>query len=165
MASRVQVYPDYSYRGEDRRHRPLRFQTNDPVVIPRSRGWDGGGPVLAAAAASALLVAAGTYAVFSTVPPLAETPTAPLSREYVPDAALASASALRALSVPTMSAPEAERVEVRESRSEVLIDDSAPGVQESLPQPLSEEPSTAPYPNPTSTPPEEIAPDDENPYR
>lgn len=98
MASRVQVYPDDSYRGEDRRQRrPLRFQTNDEVVIPRSRGWDGGGPVLAAAAASALLVAVGTYAVFSTVPPMTETPTAPLTREYATDPNLASASALKAL--------------------------------------------------------------------
>jgi hypothetical protein len=97
MASRVQVCPEYP--GEDRRQRrPLRFRTNDDVVLPRSRGWDGGGPVLAAAAASALLVAVGTYAVFSTVPPMVETPTAPLTREYAPDPNVASASALKALS-------------------------------------------------------------------
>jgi hypothetical protein len=68
------------------------------VQVYRSRAWDGGAPVLAAAAASALLVATGTYAVFSTVPSMANTPTAPLSRDYVPDPNLASGSALKALS-------------------------------------------------------------------
>jgi hypothetical protein len=57
--------------------------------------------------------------------------------------------------------------------SGVVIDDSAPGVQDSLPQPAENQPSLAPYPNPTTTPPDAIAPapesapalENENPYR
>lgn len=195
MASRAHVFPDYSYGREvNRRRRAVVFQTNDPVVLPRGRSWDLNGGLLAAAAAATLLVAGATYALYYTEPArLAETPTESISREYVPPADFARINALKALSAPAIVTPEtmssaspAEATTapmssfdstsplVPSTSREVTIDDSAPGVQDSLPQPAENQPSTAPYPNPTTTPPDAIAPteepgtpglDGENPYR
>lgn len=210
MASRAQVLNDYSLRGDlPRQRRPLRFQTNDPVVLPRSREWDISGGLLAAAAAATLLVAGATYAVYYTEPPrLAETPTAPLAREYQPDGDWGRVNAMKALSSPVVTAPTATESMSTPAEepdrsftsmgssstanglspsasmpdtglspqvgSEVIIDDSAPGAQERFPQPAENQPRSAPYPNPTTTPPDVIAPapdstlpglDTENPYR
>jgi hypothetical protein len=188
MASRAQVI-DYSFQGHvPRARRPLRFQTNDPVVLPRSREWDISGGLIAAALAATALVAGVTYAVYYTAPPtLAETPTLSLEREYQPNADLARTSALKALSGPAVAAPDAPHLMAEPlvtpaapsetsdvpNRSEVVIDDAAPGAQDTFPQPVETQPMTtpaAPYPNPTITPPEAIAPaaepaDPENPYR
>lgn len=204
MASRAHVFPDYSYGREvSRRRRPVVFQTNDPVVLPRSRSWDINGGLIAAAAAATLLVAGATYAVFYSEPTrLAETEAASLQREYQPDSDWARVNALKALSGPVVATPRAVEMStlpteatapstpssfdsgaglMPASRSEVIINDSAPGVQDSLPQPSEAQPSLAPYPNPTTTPPDAIAPreesttpglesttpalDNENPYR
>src|ERR1041384_4661707 len=179
MASRAHAIPSYSFEREvSRRRRPVVFQTNDPVVLPRSRSWDINGGLLAAAAAATLLVAGATYAVYYTEPArLAQTEAAPMERDYVPDGELARVHALKALSAPAVAAPVAAPVEsmsvpqapaessfdsaaglMPRTSSEVVIDDSAPGVQDSLPQPAENQPSTAPYPNPTTTPPDAIAP-------
>lgn len=206
MASRAQVFPEFSYGREvSRRRRPVVFQTHDPVVLPRSRSWDINGALIAAAAAATLLVAGATYAVFYTEPSrLNATETPSLQREYTPDSHWARVNAMKALSGPIVAAPRA--VEMSSSPadtsapssfdsgsglmpadgsftpstslaprtgSEVVIDDSAPGVQDSLPQPAENQPSLAPYPNPTTTPPDAIAPapestpavEGENPYR
>src|SRR5215216_4254197 len=97
MASRAHVIHDYSLRSPH--HRPLRFQTNDPVVLPRSRDWDINGGLIAAAIAATALVAGATYAVSYTEPPqLAATPTLSLEREYEVDPDLARGNALKALS-------------------------------------------------------------------
>lgn len=191
MASRAHAIPSYSFDREvSRRRRPVVFQTNDPVVLPRSRSWDINGGLIAAAAAATLLVAGATYAVYYTEPArLTATPTASLEREYVPDGDLARVNALKALSAPTIAAPvesmsmpampattestfDSGAGFMPSTRSEVIIDDSAPGVQDTLPQPAEQGPTTAPYPNPTTTPPDAIAPaeesmtlDTENPYR
>jgi hypothetical protein len=185
MASRAQAI-DYSFQGQSpRQRRPLRFQTNDPVVIPRSRDWEISGGLIAAALAATALIAGATYAVYYTAPAkLAETPTTSIERELEPNGDYARANALTALSGPAVAAPDAphlmseplvtpEATSDVANRSEVVIDDSAPGVQETLPQPAVNQPTTtpaAPYPNPTITPPEMVAPaaepaDPENPYR
>lgn len=185
MASRAQAI-DYSFQGHTPRpRRPLRFQTNDPVVIPRSRDWEISGGLIAAALAATALVAGATYAVYYTAPPtLTETPTTALEREYEPNRELARASALTALSGPAVAAPDAPRLMSEPlvtpeatsdvpNRSEVLIDDSAPGAQDTFPQPTENQLTTTPappYPNPTTTPPEALAPaaepaNPENPYR
>ncbi|RYZ06894.1 MAG: hypothetical protein EOO73_13970 [Myxococcales bacterium] len=185
MASRAQVFPNYSYGREvPRERRPVVFQTHDPVVLPRSRSWDINGGLIAAAAAATLLVAGATYAISYTEPArLGPTAAPALEREYVPDSDWARLNALKALSATpapaALSAPadmmsvpptatEAARSSfdssaglVPRTSSEVMIDDSAPGVQDSLPQPAQLEPSTAPYPNPTTTPPDAIAPPSE----
>jgi hypothetical protein len=185
MASRAQAI-DYSFQGRaPRPRRPLRFQTSDPVVIPRSRDWEISGGLIAAALAATALVAGATYAVYYTAPPaLAETPALSLERDYEPNHDFARASAITALSGPAVAAPDAPHLMSEPlitpetssdvpNRSEVMIDDSAPGIQETLPQPVENQPTTtpaAPYPNPTTTPPEALAPtpdpaDPENPYR
>jgi hypothetical protein len=193
MASRAHVIHDYPL--QPRQRRPLRFQTHDPVVLPRSRDWDINGGLIAAALAATALVAAATYAVFYTQPPqLNATPALSLERDYEVDPSFARVNALKALSGPVIAAPDRFNASLppandglstssvgHESWSgsgEVMINDSAPGVQETLPQP--DQPSAMPpatYPNPTSTPPDAIAPPDvqpetptpvldpENPYR
>jgi hypothetical protein len=201
MASRAHVFPDYSFHGDaPRQRRPLRFQTNDPVILPRSRSWDISGGLIVAALAATALVAAGTYAVYYTEPPrLAETPTASLERDYMPDADLARANALAALNGPAFAAPESFKpvADAPESGaptssegmstapsfsggSEVIINDGAPGAQDTFPQPSESQSKLAPsppYPNPTTTPPDAVAPPEpavpdpadrsleENPYR
>lgn len=194
MASRAHVIHDYSFHGDTpRQRRPVRFQTNDPVVLPRSSSWDINGGLILAALAATALVTAGTYAVYNTAPPaLAETPTAPLERDYQPDAEVAHANALKALSGPTLAAPDAPKpvsslplesqdtssgsgttttatpssTSSRSGDSEVIVNDSAPGAQDSFPQPSDNQSRlapSAPYPNPTMTPPEGIAPSEETP--
>lgn len=189
MASRAHAI-DYSLQGNvPRQRRPLRFQTNDPVVIPRSRDWEIGGGLIAAALAATALVAGATYAVYYTAPPtLAQTPTTSIERDYEPNPDWSRANALTALSGPATAAPDAPHLMSEplvtpemtssslsdvSSRSEVVIEDSAPGAQDTFPQPSENQPTTtpaAPYPNPTTTPPEALSPasgtaDPENPYR
>lgn len=204
MAARAHVIPDYSL--QPRQRRPLRFQTNDPVVLPRSRDWDINGGLIAAAVAATALIAGATYAVYYTEPPkLAATPTLSLERGYEVDDHFSRGNALKALSGAAVAAPDSlngalspgvalppgddglstssAAIPQRSAGSEVVIDDSAPGAQETFPQPDAGEPAqssvapAAPYPNPTTTPPDAIAPpeaepqtptpalDPENPYR
>jgi hypothetical protein len=198
MASRAHVIHDYSL--EPRQRRPLRFQTNDPVVLPRSRDWDISGGLIAAAVAATALVAAATYAVYYTEPPkLAATPTLSLERDYQVDPELARGNALKALGGPVLAAPDRFTSALPpaddglsgstlgssspRAGDEVIINDNAPGAQDTFPQPGAVQPdqsSVAPpatYPSPTSTPPDAIAPPDvqpqtptpvldpENPYR
>jgi len=177
MATRAHAIPSYPFeRDVSRRRRPVVFQTNDPVVLPRGRSWDINSGLIAAAAAATLLVAGATYAVYYTEPsPLAETPSASLEREYVPDADFGRLNAMKALSGPQLAAPVAAPLEstsvappssqsgaasMSRDDHEVIINDSAPGVQDSLPQPAG---SAAPYPSPTIAPPEVMAPVEESP--
>ncbi len=187
MASRAHVINDYSFRDSPTHRRPLRFQTNDPVVLPRSRSWDINGALIGAALAATTLVAGATYAVFYTEPTrLAATPAVSIERDYQPNSDWARVNVMKALSGPVVvtpsvvqplmsttpvaemsSAPTADTVP---NPSEVVIDDSAPGAQDTFPQPAESQPSAAPYPNPTTTPPDLTAPDAstldrDNPYQ
>jgi hypothetical protein len=200
MASRAHVIPDYSFsnpQSQARPRRPVIWYRDDPVVVPRSSVWSAGGGVIVAAIAIGAIVAASAYSAFRAEPPkLAETPVAPLEDTWqldplVQDAHVTNLLAGPTRAVPSLAAPnDASAFDdepfVSSRPDEVIIDDSAPGVQEHLPGVASEPPSTPsapaveepkPYPNPTTTPPEAIAPpsttpetptpalDPENPYR
>jgi hypothetical protein len=186
MAARAHAVHDYSFAGTSARpRRQVWIQDEEPVVLPRGRSEARGGAVLVISALLAsVLVAGATYAVYRTAPPeLAETPTAPFTGTWEPDPALTQASALNALLGPAMAVPGVDSSPSEAASAtdvptqtgaprEVLIDDSAPGLQQALPQPApepnlnTEPPSSTPaatYPNPTITPPEMVAPPSSSP--
>jgi hypothetical protein len=200
MASRAHVIPDYSFSNPQARpRRPVILYRNDPVVVPRSSVWSAGGGVIAAAVAIGAIVAASAYSAFRTEPPtMAETPVLPLEDTWQLDTLVQDAHVTNLLAGPTRAVPSLAApndasafddepfVSSPSPPDEVIIDDSAPGVQEHLPGVTPEAPVTPsapaveeskPYPNPTTTPPEAIAPpsttpqtptpvlDPENPYR
>lgn len=104
MAARADVARDYSFGSAPRTRRPVYYRTEDPVVLPRSRGYSFDYRLIGAAVAATALVTAVTYAVFSTSPPaLAETPTLPLSRDWSPSLETGRAAALKALAGPALS--------------------------------------------------------------
>lgn len=188
MASRAHVLHDYSFgKRPGRARREVWYGAEEPVTLPRAGLLRASGGPLLAGLTAAVLIAGSAYAVLYTPPPaMAITPTTPLTREFVPDPQLARANVDNQLSGPAQGVPETDRLGApfaadeplfsgdRERGSEVLIDDSAPGAQQSFPQPSStqSDPSAAPpesvlpdttpqapYPDPTLTPPEGIAPD------
>ena len=192
MVARAHAVHDYSFAGAPvRPRRQVWLQDDEPVVLPRGRSESRAGAALVISAVLAsVLVAGATYAVYRTAPPeLAETPTAPFTKTWEPDAALTQASTLNALLGPAMAAQSVEGTTLSEpapaaqgaeQSRQVMIDDSAPGLQEALPQPAPEQrtfepeplrppevpPSSmpaAPYPNPTITPPEMVAPPSSSP--
>jgi hypothetical protein len=211
MASRSHVIHDYRFGGSPTRsRREVWYPDEDPVVLPRSSSWSVSGGLIAAALTASALIAASVLSIsYRDAPPqLAETPTAPLEREWQPDSQVAQANVVQALNHRALSVPSAVsvanlpleadtpsdggRVRSTPSRREshqYPIDDSAPGAQERFPQPPQSKPLVpetpvlpvdlpqAPYPNPTMTPPEGVAPSDaapetptpelerENPYR
>jgi hypothetical protein len=155
------------------------------------------GAVLTLALITAGIAAASAYSVFRTEPAaLAETPLLPLERDARSDPELTHAHVIKGLNGPAFAvrsseAPESASVDAVESltpttsayRNDHVIDDAAPGVQPQLlqqPAPIEApypERVSPPYPNPSTTPPEGIAPPDtapetptpaldpENPYR
>lgn len=209
MVAKAHAVHDYSFAGVPARpRRQVWLQDDEPVVLPRGSSESrGGAGLIVSALLASVLVAGATYGVYRTAPAeLAETPTLPLIRTWEPDSTLIQASTLNALLGPALAVPAVEGVgnagssepmylgDVPQPSSqsrEVIIDDSAPGLQEALPQPVREQrsflpeplrpqetpPSSSPqvpYPSPT-TPPEMVAPssspeapvidlDQENPY-
>jgi hypothetical protein len=147
--------------------RDVWYRREDPVVLPRSRGWSVDYRLIAAALAASAVVTGATYAAFYTAPPsLAETPTAPITsaREWQPDAELGRASALEALSGPAHATRDVAATEPR--AEEVFFDagsdaqptqPGAPSPQE-VPQPSAAPPDAITYPSPITTPPDAIAP-------
>lgn len=201
MASRAHVVYDYPLPSDsDAPRRRARHSTDDPVVLPRVSAFSMSGGLIIAALTAGALVAGSAFDLFRAPAPavLAETPTTPLERDYSVDQMPVVASITNQLSGPThavlqagnmseaepsgevpLFSSESSQVSSDSSRGpEVIINDSAPGAQESFPQRPSAAPSAAPapYPNPTSTPPDDIAPESapqtptpvlepENPYR
>jgi hypothetical protein len=201
MASRAHVLYDYPLHRDSRPpRRGARRSTDDPVVLPRVSAFSMSGGLIIAALTAGALVAGSAFDLFRVPTPavMAETPTTPLERDYRVDQVPAAASITNQLSGPTHAVPQAglmseaepsEDVPLFSSESsqisgdssrgpEVIINDSAPGAQDSFPQPPSAAPAAnpAPYPNPTTTPPDGIAPESapqtpapvlepENPYR
>jgi hypothetical protein len=210
MVARAHVVHDYSFAGASvRPRRQVWLQDDEPVVLPRGNSEARSGAVLIVSALLAsVLVAGATYGVYRTAPPeLAETSTLPFTKTWVPDAELIRASTTNALLGPAQAVPSVEGAasaapteplylgdlpQPRSQSNEVTIDDSAPGLQEVLPQPTPDQPALlqdpvrpqeippsaspqVPYPSPT-TPPEMVAPsgsspeapavdlDQENPY-
>ncbi len=202
MAARPLVAGDYSFGDvSSRPRRDVYFRREDPVVLPRGRRFSIDLRLIGAALLATAVVTASTYAVFAAAPPaLAPTPTLPLVREWTPSGAFAHASALKALAGPALAtrslidpptpadrepivdAPASEaatfpqsamppRTAPQSSPSPSSID--SPKAQDLVP----ELPKPEIYPNPTTTPPDGIAPpevsreapspalDAENPYR
>ncbi len=196
MASRAHVIQDYPFGNPAPRvRRVVRYRNEDPVVLPRSSVWSTGAGLIAVALAGAAIVGGSAYAAYHTEPAgMAETPAAPLDRDWQPQPTNVRAAVTNLLSGPALAAPskalpmlqsdiETDTPIVSGNSSEVSIDDSAPGAQPRFPQmappaPLSppDSPPTT-IPNPTTTPPDAIAPptkspeiptpvlDPENPYR
>jgi hypothetical protein len=201
MASRAHVLYDYPlHRDSHAPRRGARRSTDDPVVLPRVSAFSMSGGLIIAALTAGALVAGSAFDLFRAPAPaaMAETPMIPLERDYSVDQAPAAANVTNQLSGPAHAVPQvgnmsdvepSEDVPLFSSESspvssdnsrgpEVIINDSAPGAQESFPQPPSATPAVdpAPYPNPTTTPPDAIAPESapgaptpvlepENPYR
>jgi hypothetical protein len=195
MASRAHAVHDYPFatpHGRARRDVWYRADDDDPVVLPRSK-IDGisARSALAALIASGLVVAS-SYALFSSPSPqpkLGETAAAPLWRDWQPNLDVERANVTNQLSGPALAVPSIASPTATDFDSdtpitsparpdEVIIDDS---LQLKSDQPTSQpaqppEVLPAPYPNPTTTPPEGVAPDaspatptpsldPENPYR
>jgi hypothetical protein len=148
--------------------RDVWYRREDPVVLPRSRGWSIDYRLIAAALVASAVVTGATYAAFYTAPPsLAETPTAPIPSgiEWQPDPALARANALEALSGPAYATRDLAATEPRpeevffdaESDAQPARPGFAPSPQE-IQQPSAAPPDAIPYPNPITTPPDAIAP-------
>lgn len=195
MASKAHIINDYSFGNARHRPRQLLFRRQDPVVLPRTSIWRAGGGAIATALAMGAIVVGSVYAAYREPPPqLAETPALAPLENWQPDASVGAARMTNllqgpALSVPDKAAPffaaeadagedvpstsfvspsQSSSTEPRSSESrEVIIDDSKMYPPAATP---------APYPNPTTTPPDAVAPpatnvtpppatDAENPYR
>lgn len=187
MAARAHVARDYSFGDvSSRPRRDVYFRREDPVVLPRSRGFSVDVRLIGAALLATALVTASTYAVFSTAPPaLAETPTLPLAREWTPSAELGHASALKALAGPALATrstteprtPEdsepivepaaAQSTQATQSTQAIPYPDRLPSTQ-SVESPKAQDlvpelPKPEIYPNPTTTPPDGVAPPEVSP--
>lgn len=183
MASRAHVIPHYDYdlgRGSERGRRQVRYQSDDPIEIPRGRSRDGGGLAVAISALIASsIILGGAYAIYVGPPPaMAATPTLPLYPTWQQDSQPQQAMVQRALqgpalvtagaaapatleeqasaaSEPTLASPPEPARAPASSSPEVIIDD-----RYQLPQPAPQAPTTepAPYPDPSKTPPDGIGP-------
>lgn len=176
------VYHDHPFgRVPPRRRREVSFRDREeePIVLPRSSLFRAGGGLLLALTAGAAIVAGSAYAAYHTdAPALLPTPTSPLSRGWQPDPDVTHAKVTNLLSGPALAAPERG---AEASAGDAMTGDSPQG--ESL-RSTSAGPSRAqsksddsiledgalapsfppvPYPNPTMTPPEGIAPPDSAP--
>ena len=204
MAARAHAIHDYSFAGASARPRRQVWlrDDDDEVVLPRGRGSSITGALVVSALLATAFVGGATYAIYRSAPPptaaLAETPSVPLQKEWQADPMFAQANVAKALRPPAPATPAAAvpvaspdseansdvpagsaRMQAQEPR-EVILNDSAPGFQESLPQPTQEpsrsepaltqpvlpEPGTpepalprteTPYP-PVTTPPEMVQP-------
>ncbi len=194
MASRAHVIHEYPFaRQSPRPRRQVWYRSSaDPVVLPRG----GSGGISAALVVSALIassvIAGGAYAVYfagAGAPAMVETPAAPVDARWEPDIEPIRANVVRALQGPVVSVPsvtsgpqaplETDTPSAGAGRDDYFIDDSKQLIRPE-PQPVPRSPDSPrqlPYPNPTTTPPDAVAPPDvtpeiptpaldpENPYR
>ena len=166
MASRAHAIHDYSLGGAARHRRPVRFQTDDPVDLPRSHGTGITGSLVGAGMLALALVAGATYAVYYTgMPVLAETPAQAVVSEWLPDEQATRAQLTNLLSGPAVAVRDLPIPGIADGYNEpqVIVNDSVPPAQETFPQPTPDLLPAAPYPNPTTTPPEGVAPPDTSP--
>ena len=204
MASRTHDFHDYSFGSAHSRPRQIWYRREDPVELPRTSIWRAGGGALATAAAMGALVIGSAYAALrETPPPLREeTPVLPAIEAWQPAATLSQAQVINLLQGPAMSVREKAASSVAteterdvpsssfegsssESRSSESRSSESPSFV--APPPESREviiddskmypPTPAPYPDPTTTPPDAVAPpvtgpststpqlDSENPYQ
>ena len=202
MASKTHDFHDYSFGSAHARPRQVWYRREDPVELPRTSVWRAGGGALVAAAAVAALALGSAYAAFREPPPqlVEQTPALPPIATWQPDAAFTQAHVINMLQGPARSVPEKAATPVAtetenevpwpsgESPSPVSRAPGAPSPEApsfASPAPESRDligddsklypPAPAPYPDPTTTPPEAIAPsgpgtmtspsDAENPYQ
>lgn len=195
MASKAHVIHDYSFGGaRSLRRRQAWYLRDEPITLPKSSLWAAGFGAIATAAATAAIVAGAAYAAFHVAPArLTETPTLAPAEAWQPDLAAVNQAGLvnllqgPALAVPdkaTLPSESADETAAATTTSpdtrEVIIDDTKLyPLDESKRYPRTAPPEQPPvlYPNPTTTPPDAIAPpastpaqpspslDPENPYR
>jgi hypothetical protein len=190
MASRAHVFPDHPFgrvpprspAPRPRRDVWYRDREDDPIELPRSSLFRLGGGLLLALAAGAAIVAGSALASSHTgAPSLSPTPALPLVRDWQPDADFTRANITNQLSGPALAVPDRG---VPTSTDETDATDTATPMTSELPRssaaparapsrddiilddrvlnpPLSSPP--VPYPNPTTTPPDGIAPPDSAP--
>ena len=195
MASRFHVVQDYSFGGGAvRPRRQVRYRGDDPVVLPRSSIWSTGGGLVAVVLAAGAIVVGSAYAAYHTEPAaLAGTPALALDRDWQPLAGNVRGEVTNLLSGPALAVPsvasptrkgstETDTPLMPSDAHGAIVDDSAPGAQQRFP-PAAPQRVTPPearpaiVPDPTTTPPDAIAPpnsapetptpvfDPENPYR
>jgi hypothetical protein len=194
MASRAHSIHDYFGHASERPRRAVRYPGRDePVVLPRDRSASATAVLIASAVLATSVIGGGAYAVYAgAAAPLSNTPAASLTPSWQPDDEPFRAKNLELLYGRTQARPSIATVpEAPEETATpsplsapdpLFIDDSRSGSQpkaQSAPQRVPAEPDAPrqPYPNPTSTPPDAIAPpnvspelptpllDPENPYK
>jgi hypothetical protein len=184
MASKAQVFHDYSFGSAHSRPRQLWYRREDPVELPRNSIWRaGGGALLATLAAMGALVLGSAYAASRETPPaMAETPALPPLENWQPDPTVNQARVMNVLLGPALSAPEKAAAFVdAETAGDVpstSTSSESPSFESGVPAsraPESREviiddskmypptPTPAPYPNPTTTPPDAVAPPETTP--
>ncbi len=182
MAGKAHVDDGYSFASGARalRRRQAWYRNDDPVALPRTSIWSAGGGAIATALATAALLIGSAYTAYRGAPPsMTETPASPLADNWQPDSHAGEARVVNllygpALSVPTKPASPGEISSETDAPSiasarEVALDDSTtylPQLESAAPRLESVDPGEpgiappAPYPNPTTTPPDAIAPPD-----
>jgi hypothetical protein len=195
MASRAHVH-DYYGHAPERPRRAVRYPgRSDPVILPGEASRGSNAILMVSAFVATAVIVGGAFAVYAGVPapPMAETPTMELARNYQLDEQPLRAQTLQALSGPASGVPNLGTVQqsaedteasVAPARSEPIVTPRsepvtgprqapppAPAVSDQLP------PSEPTYPDPSTTPPDAVAPpgaspeapvpllDPENPYR
>jgi len=180
MASKAHVTHDYSFgHAPTRSRRQLWLPLDEPIELPRKSLWSVGGGALITVLAMASLLVGSEYAASSRVAPsLAETPALPLAETWQPDSSLAQARLTNLLKGPALAVPDQAVATNPTNTSEAPKNVSHPHeVVSDGAAPYPAETRAAPYPNPTTTPPDAFAPpntdprvptpllDAENPYR
>jgi hypothetical protein len=193
MASKAHVIHDYSFGGaRSLRRRQAWYLPDEPITLPKSSFWVAGFGAFATALATTAIVASATYVAYHVAPArLTETPALTPAEVWQPDLAVVNQAGLvNLLQGPALAVPE------RATLPGKGVDESAAAAATTSPDtreiiidvsklyPLDESrqhPRTAParlpapYPNPTTTPPDAVAPpttptepapsrDPENPY-
>ena len=179
MASRAPVMHGYAL-GNERRRRRVWYQQSDPVVLPAPRSETSPTLIVSALIASSLIAGVAYAVYFSGASPLADTATPPLERSFELDSEALRARTLPLLQRPAFAAPERASAEGESepdasdtpapTSRETVIDDSrqvsppprrapAPALAPTPPPQLPDQQPATPYPNPTTTPPDGIAPD------
>jgi hypothetical protein len=197
MASKAHVIHDYSFGGARSLRRRQAWQLRDePITLPKNSLWVAGFGAIATASATAAIVAGAAYVAFHVAPArLTETPTLAPAEAWQPDlAAVNQAGLVKLLQGPALAVPDqatllsenadetaaAAAATTSPDTREVIIDDTKlypPDESRRYPGTAPPEQAPVPYPNPTTTPPDAIAPpansptqpspslDPENPYR
>jgi hypothetical protein len=206
-AHAVHDYSSIGASERPRRQVWLRDEDYDAVVLPRGHQGSISGALILSAVLASVLVGGAAYGVYVATTPaaakMAETPAIPLDKSWQVDPAVTQANVAFALkgrpvaqtaaaaAAPILTPADLPALQSRQAelpassldgqhilRKEVVLDDAAPGFQESLPQPnvqtaplvdpklpeaVMPKPEAPvlpepPYPNPTTTPPEMTQP-------